>query len=302
MAPRRYTRLADQVALAEKLNAERGGTLRVTELKAEYPSLVSAIYRHPHAFDHLHLEKRSPPGTRGRYLAQARALAAENGGKLPAHVDLLRIDPKLSYYIANHREEFAEFERGHTEARLTRIRAAVAEAEALAAERGGELWITKDFHAKHNKLVLTMRRYPAYFAHIPRRRRELVSLDERVKQAEKLAAENGDVLPHQGVLRREHEALRTAMTKNPAVFAHIPRQTFRRTAADLVARAKGLAEGNGGVLPHSSALERIDHSLAITIYRRPELFAGMIQEVRDSRGQFVGTRNIGEEKPVETSL
>jgi hypothetical protein len=299
MAPRRYVHLADQVTQAEQLALEQGGSLRVTELTVPYPSLVSAIYRHPEAFAHLALLKRSAPGTREKYVQQARELAEANGGSLPAHVDLLRIDPRLSYYITNHSEDFAQFGRGHTAARLERIREAVVVAEFLAAAAGGELYITKEFHAQHNKLVLTMRRYPEYFSHIPRRRRVLVPLADRVKEAEALAAENGGILPHQGIIRREHEALRTAMTKNPQAFAHIERQVCRRTRRDLVARAEELAAENNGVLPHASALEKLDHSLAITIYRRPALFAHMKREIRNSRRQLVEVRQIAEERPVE---
>lgn len=299
---RRYKLLADQVILAEQLAQEQGGSLRVTDLKADYPTLVSAIYRHPESFAHINLLKRQSPGSREAYMQAARDLAALNGGVLPAHVDLLRIDPKLSYYIANHKEEFAGFERGHTAARMERITSAVAEAECLAAASGGELFISKEFHAQHNKLVLTMRRYPEYFVHIPRRRRNIVALNARVKEAEALAAANGGVLPHQGVLRRDYESLRTAMTKNPEAFKHIPRQVKRRNSHDLVVRAEAIAAANNGVLPHASALEKIDHSLAITIYRRPELFGHLRQEVRDSKGHLLMVRELATQKLEEQAV
>jgi hypothetical protein len=298
MARRTYTPLTEQVKLAQSLAEQRGGSLRVTEIATEYPSLVAAIYRNPEAFSSVNLIKRTAPNTKAFYVRQAEEIARNNGGYLPAHVDLLRDAASLTYYIVNHPKDFEHLQRGHTKARMERIRAAVAEAEALAAATGGELWVTKDFHAAHNKLVLTMRRYPEYFAHIPRRRREITSLAERVHEAEQLAAANGGTLPHQGVLRRQHEALRSMIIKNPEAFAHIPRQTCRRSTAELVKRAEEMAANNGGVLPHASAIEKIDHSLAITLYRRPKLFAHLQREIRSSGGKLLELRGG---KPVETA-
>ena len=125
-------------------------------------------------------------------------------------------------------------------------------AESLAAQHGDILpyrhWLVA---SGYHGLVYAMRRKPEAFAHIQQAKKRH-SRDHWVAVAEKLATKHGGRLPCPSWLRRnDYAPLADALTRLPALFAHIPRETSRgRTPMEWVAVAEDLAATHGGALPN----------------------------------------------------
>ena len=289
---RHYAPLAHHVKEAEALALLNGGKLpRYRDLVRRYPTLCGAMTRDPDRFAHI------PRSTvLGDQVAKAEAIAAANGGWLPAHTDLLNVDCNLAFAVYKHPDRFDHIPRAWVKRRQKRAAEYVAEAEALAKLNGGCIEITLKFQAAHSALTQFMRRCPETFAHIPRKRRKMRTLEQHVKTAERYADKNGGSLPTRCMIRKTDNSLYIAMGRRPDLFAHIPkdRARERKGVAFYVTLAEKLAKENGGAIPHFSWLVKNgtnnETNLAYVIIRRPECFQHLVQEVRNGHGKLVYLR------------
>lgn len=288
--------VADGVREAEEIARNNDGRLpRAKVIREINPNLLYAIYNHPQAFAHIPRGfQRNKRGSVERSVELARQLAAANGGKLPCHVDLAKDYPGLVHAMYRAPEAFAGIPRAErSRRRAVVLDAFVRQAEELARANGGSLEVTRKLQAQHNALVLAIRRNPEAFAHIPRIRRDMRSIEEHVRGAERIAAGNGGRLPAPATMKKEHSRLELAMRRQPEAFAHIPRESKIVRISEYRQLAEKLAAENKGNIPSVSSLIRMSHrNLEWAIYRRPDAFAGMRQELQDSACRLVGLRTF----------
>lgn len=299
---RQYFSLEQHVKHAEEIAAANNGFLpRFTRLMQLHQALAQATLRKPELFAHIAREPNVNLKLE-EHVRTAEELAAANNGKLLSYTDLMAENPRLAGVIRDKPEAFAHLPRAKTftQQKLTRQR--VAEAEALAAANGGVLEITLQFQREHMNLVLHIRRHPEAFAHIARKRRRVSSIADHICEAERMAEENGGKLQCSSALRRVAPTLDEAIRKHRSQFVHIPREGRLRSPrgefGPYVTQAEQIAEKHGGVLPNAGKLRLINNNLVSTIYRHPELFSHIPQEIRDGAGRLVSIRNPKTETPT----
>ena len=152
-------------------------------------------------------------------------------------------------------------------------------AEKLAAENGGMLpsraWLRKN---QYTKLATMIDYKPELFTHI-KQEKTYNSLEEHVQIAEKLAAENGGILPSGAWLRKNRYGLRGTIRLHPELFAHIKQENRKELPKERVLLAEQLALSNGGILPSDTWLINNKYSGLVTMIQKyPELFTHIKQE------------------------
>jgi hypothetical protein len=234
---------AEYVILAEKLAKENGGVLLAPArlLEQRYGKLVNAMSRRPRLFAHIHQEHATTGKSPEEWAAIADQLAAQNDGVLPTCKWLCANSYKGVYAtLLTHPHLFVHLPR---ERMVKHPEEYVPIAEALAQKNGGRVpnagWLQRNHH---QGTYTAMRVHPELFAHLTwevkvseRRGKKNVRLSDRVREAEKLAAKNGGVLPSKyGLEGMDRGGLASSIQRHPERFAHI-----ERAAVPLVPHAAG---------------------------------------------------------------
>ena len=153
-------------------------------------------------------------------------------------------------------------------------------AERLAAQNGGTLsnpkWLQQN---GYGALAAFIRRHPEAFAHIPQDRKRQAA-EESVPVAERLAAQNGGMLPNPRWLQQNgYGRLDHAMRKRPQLFAHIRQGSKKgRRPEEWVLVAKRLMKKDDR-LPSPGWLRHNGYGALNDAMRRcPEMFAHIQQE------------------------
>jgi hypothetical protein len=153
-------------------------------------------------------------------------------------------------------------------------------AEKLTKDNGGLLpsatWLEANGHGCIRAAKI---RNPETFTHI---KQEKVnnSLTENVSIAEKLAKDNGGLLPPTSWLRTHgYRNVSHALHAYPKAFAHLKRQKLAKTLAEIVLLAEKLTKDNGGLLPSTDRLKaEKHHSVCNALYTYPKAFAHLARE------------------------
>lgn len=210
---------------AEQLAAENGGVLQNQKwLTANgYRSLISQYTKHPQLFRHIPRESDKRKKRPEEWVPIADRLAAQNGGILPCKEFL---EPGLVFAIRKHPVLFQHIKQEWKGGK--RPEEWVLIAEQLAVENGGVLKCVGWLQENHNALAQVMSKYPKLFAHIRQEWKGGKKPEEWVPVAEKLAKENGGVLPHHRWLYDNgYSGLTVFIKKYPSLFRHI-KKTFKR--------------------------------------------------------------------------
>lgn len=209
------------VPVAEALAEEHGGVLPCGLWLREngFSGLASSIRNRPELFEHIRQDNK-----RGRtpeeWVAVAIALATEHGGTLPYGAWLRKNGYSGLYDVMRRRPGL--FEHIPQVKKVNYPHEYVKIAEDLANSHGGVMpctqWLMKNgFRA----MEAVIRRNPGLFEHIPKECRRK-RIEEHVKEAERIAAANGGLLPGTGWRRRNgHKDLDSQIRVHPDAFAHI---------------------------------------------------------------------------------
>ena len=270
---------------AERLAAENGGVLQSSAwlIRNGYSGLDFARRNNPEMFAHIRQEKNTH--TAEEWVPEAERLAAENGGVLPGENRLCKSGYSgLPAAMRNRPELFAHIEQKPIPTRRT-PEEWVPEAERLAAENGGAMppsgWLVQN---GYSGLDQAKRKNPGMFSHI-RQERNTHTAEEWVPEAERLAAENGGVLPNTKWLRRNgYRGLPLAVRNRPELFAHIKQKKIvGRSPEEWVLEAERLA-AERGTLPNNTWLRENGCSGMVTaMSNSPGLFAHIEQDENSRR-------------------
>jgi hypothetical protein len=156
-------------------------------------------------------------------------------------------------------------------------------AEKMAEEHGGTLpgdgWLQKN---GYSGLSCCMRKHKELFAHIKKERlKNKKTLSEWVVVAERMAKDNGGLLPVQEEIRRRIcYGLVFWIKRNPERFSHIQQQRNGfKSESEWIETAKELASRSGGFLPGMGWLNKNGYSgLGQVIRKRPDLFKSIMAE------------------------
>jgi polysaccharide deacetylase 2 family uncharacterized protein YibQ len=282
-----YKSAEDHVGAAEQLAKENGGVLKGMRWlqKRGHSGLVTAMYHHPEAFEHI--KQESGRKSVEEQVEAAEKLAKANGGVLQCVTWLQKNGHSgLSFTMYQHPEAFAHIKRESKKGKS--VQEQVQTAEKLAKANGGVLqcvnWLQKN---GPSGLSYAMYKHPEAFAHIKQESKKGKSVQEQVETAEQLAKENGGVLHDSGWLKKNgHYGLALAKHKHPEAFKHIKQGTRRKSISGHMETAEKLAKTNGGVLQYSGWLKKNGHyGLDHAMRRYPEAFKHIIQEIRTNSGR-----------------
>ena len=191
--------------------------------KNGYSGLGACKNRHPELFAHMEQDKRRK--TPIEWVKIAEQLAADNGGKLPLVVWLLKNGHNaLDLCMRNHPELFEHIGQ---EKVFTSFDEWLKIAEKEAVENDGKLPNWKALNKKYNGLTSCMRQYPKLFEHLEQ---EVKNYPRQhwYKVAKKMAKENGGKLPTAIWLRANgHTSLDNCMYKYPELFKGM-KQEYRK--------------------------------------------------------------------------
>jgi hypothetical protein len=269
--------LEEWVIIAEKLAIENGGKLPTYQwLKTNgYITLATTVARHHDKFSHL--EREFDHQTLEKQVLFAEQLAAENGGKIPSFKWLSdRHYFGLSTALAKHPNAFSHLEREFLQKTSDEH---IVIAEKLAAENGGKLptfkWLNNN---GYHDLLSFISKYRQRFSHIKRERKR-ETLDNWVKLAEQLAAENGGKIPSFKWLRNsKYSALMSMLNRYPNAFSHLKRERLQRLLQDSILLAEKLAVENGGKLPTPTWLKSNGYrDINTSRYKYPDKFSHLIK-------------------------
>jgi hypothetical protein len=183
-----------------------------------------------------------------------------------------------------------------TKRTYVRIEERVREAERIAAANGGVLPRQTVLHQTNQALTTAMHRYPERFEHIPTESRVNKSLEEHIKLAERLAAENGNLLPRYKHLREQgHISLTHMMYRHPDAFAHIPSENHKSKQLrqeHYVQLAERLAKEHGGQLNVTREMQKQHNALVVYMRRRPEAFAHIPRVRRENTSREDHVRHM----------
>ena len=235
-----------------------------------YSGLVQAMRKYPQAFAHIQqLSKRGR--TAEEWLPVAEQLMRNNDGVLPNPHWLYNHFNGLYQMMQKYPSLFDHIPQARKSRRT--LAEWLREAKRLEMEQGvfpGTGWLRTHGYAGLDSAI---QRNPMRFARI-RRNLKRCSLDDRVGEAERLAARSNGSLPNMGWLRKNgYCGLETAMRKYSKAFAHIQRER-RRSTEEWVPVAEQLATENKGRLPGAGWLIRHGYDGLYQAKRKcPELFA-----------------------------
>lgn len=157
-------------------------------------------------------------------------------------------------------------------------------AEELAKKNGGKLPLFKDLQAMgYWGMIVAMQRCPGLFKHIelsggrkPKKRVPNKTKEEWIALAEKVAEQNGGVIPcGEKLTEMGYDTLRHKLSGDYAEwFYHIPYESRQRSKQEWVAMAEELAAANGGYIPSCKKLVEMGHRrLYDQIKKHPHAFA-----------------------------
>lgn len=267
------------VVIAEKLAEDNGGILPnyLWLRKNGYHGLTSCMFIHPEKFHHIKQLKSYVDLS--EHQSTAEKLAKENGGILPSGKWLKNNGYSgLKKAIYKYPDQFRSFKQ---EKLQKSIKDHIKTAEKLAKENGGTLqcgnWLKTNGYSGLN---FVMGKYPDEFKHIKQEKKRK-KLDEQVLLADKLAKENGGILPNQAWLQNNcHSGLAHCIVKYPNSFKHIKQEYKGGIKIDEhIKLSKKLAKENGGILPATSWLKNNGYSKIVQAKQdHPEQFSIFKQE------------------------
>jgi len=215
--------ISEHVKNAEKLAKENRGKLyTITKLyKMGESSLACAIRKKPEYFSHIVRDYDKIKVI--QHVQLAEKLAKKNNGVLPAFSVLIRMGyATLADSIRRVPDKYKHIKREVL--RLT-VQDHIINAEKLAKENGGFLPPTKELKKSHKALFATICNHRKKFMHLIKPNGRL-SVDEHVKNAEKLAKKNKGVLyKHAKLKSLNFHSLSQSIYANPKKFQHIKMET-----------------------------------------------------------------------------
>jgi hypothetical protein len=132
----------------------------------------------------------------------------------------------------------------------------VAIAEVLAKANEGILPPLRDIKKLDPNLSACLSRLPEMFSHIPRKKL-LLTIEEHLVIAKKLAVENGGILPSRTTMRKKgYASTEDAMRKRPELFAEIAPDSMFKTVEYWIDIAESLARTNNGILPKITEIDK----------------------------------------------
>ena len=262
------------VKIAEILAKKNGGTLPSSKWLREhdYGGLYAAMKSYPNKFFHIKREKLRK--TIDEQVRIAEKLTKENGGTLPVPSWLVKNGYESLYSaILLHPDKFFHIKQS----KLNKtVYEQVVVAKRLMREHEGILpsytWLMNN---GYGDLATAMCYHPEKFNAI-RREKLKKTIDEQVRIAEKLAEENGRMLPnYRWLLKNGYGDLYATMRNHPDEFIHIRRSDkLLKTPNEWVVIADKLTKGKNGVLPsHRWMCQNKYSGLSRSIYTYPKLFA-----------------------------
>jgi hypothetical protein len=154
-------------------------------------------------------------------------------------------------------------------------------AEKLAKENGGVIpnggWLR---HNNYAGLYQAMIKNPSAFIHFKQESKKGKTTEQWVPVAEKLAKENGGVIPNRGWLKHNgYIGLYEAMKKKPQTFSHLKQESKKgKTAEQWVSVAEKLAKKKGGLLPNVGWLVKNGfYGLHQAMKKKPQTFSHLKQ-------------------------
>ena len=235
-----------------------------------YSGLAQIMRKYPEAFTHIQqLSRRGR--TAEEWMPVAEQLIRDNDGVLPNPHWLYNHCNGLYQMMQKYPSLFGHIPQARKNRRT--LAEWMHEAKRLEKEHGalpGTGWLRTHDYAGLDSAI---QKNPMHFAHI-RRNLKRRRLDDRVREAESLAARSNGLLPNTGWLRKNGCCgLETAMRTYPKAFAHVQRER-RRSTEEWVPVAEQLAAGNKGRLPGAGWLIRHGYDGLYQAKRKcPELFA-----------------------------
>jgi hypothetical protein len=154
-------------------------------------------------------------------------------------------------------------------------------AESLANKHDGVLpgsrWRQKN---GYSGLDDAMRANPEIFSHIKQHRDRRKSISFWVRVAEKVAFDNGGVLPCGAWLAKNgYSTMYGCLTKHPSSFSHIKREKQFKSMPEWVSVAVRLSQEHGGVLPCVGWLASNGYGgLQSAMRNHPEAFEHIVQD------------------------
>jgi len=271
-----FKTVTEQIHDAEQLAKKQDGILPNSKWlsKNGHSKLVSAMQNHPEEF--AHIEQVKIFKTVAEHVQDAEQLAKANGGVLPNPSKLpvaLRSAMQGHCGAFSHLEQTKKF-KSHEDH--------VRNARRLTKENGGKLPSYQSLiDGGFNGLAQHIRIYPNDFARFKQEYRGGKSLDEHVRDARRLAKDNGGTLPCCGWLSNNgYHGLSQAIRKTPAFFTEIKQEILKgKSAAEHAKDARRLAKENGGRLPCGNWLNKNGYSGLVTAMKKqPDKFVGIKQE------------------------
>lgn len=213
---------------------------------------------------------RASPKSVLEWVEFAKELARENKGKIPSSIVLQRQYTGLETAMRKYPESFTEFEQDR---KYRSVDQWVEIAKQMSIENGGKLPRPESMAEEFSGLVRAMRVYPLRFIDVEVETPLFRTTKRWLELAEKLALENGGLLPCSSVLRKSYRQLDRVRRANPAMFVHLKIESMRKTLDEWVAIAEKIAADNNGLLPRNSDLVAIDRGLHNPLYKYPEAFS-----------------------------
>ena len=247
------------------------------------PGLIRFMFNNPELFKHISRDHKH--NSAEEWVPIAEKLAKENGGILQSrgwlqkngYSGLSRVlinCPKLFKHIKQEKMKRSRMEW-------------IPIAEKLTKENGGILpckhWLVKNGYWGLSDCI---RKFPKLFKHIKQEKRGGKSPKEWIHIAEKLAKENGGILPYGRWLGKNgYNGLLCAIRTYPELFKHIKQEKRGgKSPKEWIHIAEKLAKENGGILQNSGWLQKNGYSgLSAVLISCSELFKHIKQEKRGGK-------------------
>ena len=267
------------VSIAERLAKENDGKLPCIYWLQEngYSALCPVLKANPELFVHLEQEYKRHKSPE-EWVPVAEKMAKENGGTVPTKGWLKKNGlGSLGNMLRKYPELFAHLkqERGRMKPEEW-----VPIAERLAKENDGKLPIKLWIHKNgYGGLVGALQVHPELFAHLEQENKNGRSPEEWVPVAERLAKENGGMVPSYARMKNGYSGLYAAKYNCPELFAHLEWEKKYGKILEWVPVAERLAKENDGKLPRECWMRNNGYGgLGTAMSNHPELFAHLKRE------------------------
>lgn len=275
--------LEEWVKVAEKLEKKLGILPNPHKLRKTHCSLVVFMKKYPESFAHIKQEWKQ-----GRSLADTIKRAEElekEHGTLPYRNWLIEHgEANIGIMMKKYPEKFSHIKQDSKRGRT--LEESVKYAEKIAKENNGFLPYESQLKKIGGSgLCFVMRKYPDAFKHIPMLR-SYPSLEEAIKEAEKLEKEHGILPTSRWLSKNKKNYICTYLNKFPEKFAHIKKNKSydKKTIEENVKIAEEIAAQNNGILPYKKELSKKGlHGLVGHLHKYPEKFAHIKQEFKGGR-------------------